>query len=435
MTTRKLGRTILVAALALSMVLSITGGTIAWFTDEVTSTGNVIEAGTLDVKLYEADRQEYNGENTPWEEVTNDSAPLFDYDKWEPGYTAVKYVKIENAGNLAFKWNLNVKPAMKAGLYENEDNYKLAKVIDVYVAPADDYASFAEIKAAADVKGPFSIYELAEASLTDADGAAHGVMEADDLAIELVVALHMQEEAGNEYQGLSISDGFVIQLLATQATVESDSFGADYDAAAFNDMPAAFVKALTADELNEIVATDIDNNEAKLEVGYRFAATDFDINAIQNSHRLWHADFVVSFDKEVKANTIGLAGQYDEWSAQWVAIPLNEQCISNLATKEIIPANSTTIPAGAEIRLLKNGAHMLIGYDKEIYVNYEELCANVIQFLCGAYQIGEGVAVPTTMTVKLNLYEAGDDPSTAGLENNYETGKYITAGVFQYTFE
>ena len=39
----------------------------------------------------------------------------------------------------------------------------------------------------------------------------------------------MKEEAGNEYQGLSI-DGIGITVVPTQDTVESDSFGNDYDA-------------------------------------------------------------------------------------------------------------------------------------------------------------------------------------------------------------
>ena len=38
----------------------------------------------------------------------------------------------------------------------------------------------------------------------------------------------MQETAGNEYQNLSI-DGISITVYATQDTVESDSFGNDYD--------------------------------------------------------------------------------------------------------------------------------------------------------------------------------------------------------------
>ena len=42
---------------------------------------------------------------------------------------------------------------------------------------------------------------------------------------------HMKESAGNDYQNLTI-DGIAITVVATQDTVESDSFGKDYDAGA-----------------------------------------------------------------------------------------------------------------------------------------------------------------------------------------------------------
>jgi len=51
----KFSRTLLVAALALTIMLSVTGGTIAWFTDEVTSANNIIKSGNLDVEMYWAD--------------------------------------------------------------------------------------------------------------------------------------------------------------------------------------------------------------------------------------------------------------------------------------------------------------------------------------------------------------------------------------------
>ena len=47
MTVRKFGRTALVSVLVLTILLSITSGTIAWFTDEVNSGVNKITAGNL----------------------------------------------------------------------------------------------------------------------------------------------------------------------------------------------------------------------------------------------------------------------------------------------------------------------------------------------------------------------------------------------------
>lgn len=440
MKNTKFFRTMLTVALVLTIIGSVTGGTIAWFTDDVTSTGNVIQTGTLDIKLYAADLKEYAGKTTPWEEVTNDSAPLFDYDKWEPGYTAAKYLKIENAGNLAFNWELIVKPAMNLEFADEnskllQDTITLSKAIDVYVAPFGEYATFAELKTAAGTN-VFNLYDLAEASTSTNKGTVTGKMEAGAADIPMVVALHMKEEAGNECQDLKISDGFVIQLRASQATVESDAFGTGYDKGAYNDMPAAFVKQMDEDQLAETNAAIQEyNDDLALDVAYLFATTDLPANAADNSHAYWHADFVVSFDKPVAANTLGLAGMYEAWNGgTWVNIPLDTTVIGNIAELNQF-ADSTTVPADTEIRLLKDGAYMAFGITgKEIYVNYQELCAGVVQFMCGAYANGNGPAEETTMTVKLNLYEAGEDPTGATDTVNYETGKVLTIGTFTHTF-
>ena len=47
---------------------------------------------------------------------------------WEPGYTDVKILKIENEGSLALKW--------MAKFVSDSEISKLAEVIDVYVCPS-----------------------------------------------------------------------------------------------------------------------------------------------------------------------------------------------------------------------------------------------------------------------------------------------------------
>ena len=199
-------------ALVLALVVaggSLIGGTIAWFTDEVTSANNIITSGTLDVQVFASN------DGTTWSEVTDKSEALFNYGLWEPGYTTYKYVKIKNAGSLAFKFQLNV---MADSAVTGE--YKLADVIDVYTGTAAPSRENLGTKVG-------TLSEL----MNDADGAAYGVLEAGE-ETGLCLILKMQESAGNEYQNLSIGNGFSLQVLATQATVEADVFGTDYDAEA-----------------------------------------------------------------------------------------------------------------------------------------------------------------------------------------------------------
>ena len=103
------------------------GTTFAWFTDSVTSANNIIKAGNLDVEMYWA-----TSLTSEWKNVETDDTPMFNNDRWEPGYTEVRYVKIKNAGSLAFKYSLAVIPNGKVGA--------LADVIDVYhvVNPTTD---------------------------------------------------------------------------------------------------------------------------------------------------------------------------------------------------------------------------------------------------------------------------------------------------------
>ena len=90
-TKRALLLSVLSLILCFSMML---GTTYAWFTDSVTSTGNKIQSGTLKVDL-----ELYNG--TDYASIKESKAPIFNYDKWEPGYVDVKLLKIENEGTLA----------------------------------------------------------------------------------------------------------------------------------------------------------------------------------------------------------------------------------------------------------------------------------------------------------------------------------------------
>ena len=225
MTSKKTTRRALFSSfMALLLCCSmLVGTTFAWFTDSVTSTGNIIKSGTLDVEMTWS-----NDNSTDWKDAA--TGAIFDYQLWEPGYTDVKYVNIKNVGDLAFKYQLNIIPAVKA--VAGQAN--LADVIDVYVTPVTSGNTIARENLAT-MTYAGTLTQL----INDPDGAAYGTMlptGATATAPEQVVgeltyciALKMQESAGNEYQNLSVGDGFSVHLLATQITYEKDSFGPDYD--------------------------------------------------------------------------------------------------------------------------------------------------------------------------------------------------------------
>ena len=102
-TKRALGTSIVALIMCFAM---LAGTTYAWFTDTVTSSGNVIKSGKLDVALTWT--EDFATDEAAWNNVEADNAaPIFSGDiLWEPGYTAVRYLKVENLGNLALQYKL-----------------------------------------------------------------------------------------------------------------------------------------------------------------------------------------------------------------------------------------------------------------------------------------------------------------------------------------
>ena len=258
-------KTFLTSLMALLLCITmLMGTTFAWFTDVVTSTGNIIQAGNLDAEMYYSESLE----NPDWKNA--DGPAVFNYDKWEPGYTVVRYIKVKNAGNLNFKFQLS--------LDANGVVSKLGDVIDVYfVNPASQ-----EIES---LEGLNNVGVLT--NVIKNSNYMPGTLTPGSEVI-LAIALHMQESAGNEYQKLELCEGgFDLKLIATQVGGESDSFGPDYDDEAAwpdNYVGESIAKApVTLDE-NGILSTDLffTNQEGTVKITVP-AGTKFK-NGTSNAH-------------------------------------------------------------------------------------------------------------------------------------------------------
>ena len=176
-------------ALFLCIILLI-GTTFAWFTDTASTGVNKIQAGNLDVDLQMKDA---NGSWVSAEGKTIDFVKASGHENeailWEPGCTyELPVLRVVNKGNLALKYKIKIN-----GIQGDE---KLNEVIN---------------------------WTISDAALDTDHSLAAGTPSED-----LTIKGHMQESAGNEYQGLSI-DGISITVVATQDTVENDSFGNTYD--------------------------------------------------------------------------------------------------------------------------------------------------------------------------------------------------------------
>ena len=137
MKNMKFWRTALVATLVLTVMLSVTGGTIAWFTDTVTTGENTIKTGNLDVALQY--KKDWDDEWATVEKGTK----LFDEEAlYEPGYTEIVFLRVVNAGNLALKYQLGFDVAntvIGTSVLGNEIELSDYMQIGAYVQ--DEYSS------------------------------------------------------------------------------------------------------------------------------------------------------------------------------------------------------------------------------------------------------------------------------------------------------
>ncbi|MBO7187028.1 MAG: hypothetical protein J6V68_01350 [Clostridia bacterium] len=210
-------RAILASVIAMVLCLAMfVGTTYAWFTDSVTSTGNKIVAGTLKIDLAEKTSLDCVGDEY-YQSIKDTQAAIFNYDNWEPGYMDVTALRISNEGSLALKWY--------AKFVSDYELSMLADVIQVYVNPSDsDFGITVRDEVVANWQHVGTVKDFVNTIET----TTYGVLAAGE-AKYLGIALVMDKEAGNEYQGLSLCGDFDILILATQVTAESDDFDDQYD--------------------------------------------------------------------------------------------------------------------------------------------------------------------------------------------------------------
>ena len=209
-------------ALVLSAAMLI-GTTFAWFTDTASTAVNKIVSGNLKVDII-GENSDSHIEKLNFKKAAATDAEAGAAILWEPGCRYLtEGFRIANKGNLALKWKAQVNKGTTAA---NEGNFDLLDVIDFYLVT----------KAADGTE--------TETALDEFTGNLKKTETSDVYYIKGV----MQTTAGNDYQGLTL-DGITITVVATQDTVENDSFNNQYDKDA--EYP---ILVTTGDELQAIVS-------------------------------------------------------------------------------------------------------------------------------------------------------------------------------------
>ena len=426
----------------LSLVLCfamLIGTTFAWFTDSVTSANNIIKSGNLDIEL-----EYWTG--TEWKTV-QDASDILTNELWEPGVTEVAYLRIANAGSLALKYQLSVNIVYElSGTNVAGETFKLSDYIQFGVVEGID-ADATTKKPTAFATREDAVGAVTAAKKISAGYTKPGVLypannipaDVEGAASEIYFALvvWMPTTVGNEanHNGTKVPQiNLGVNLFATQYTYEEDSYDDQYDADAFVPQPSA-PKAEVNVTSGKLIETST-HGTIWMNTGLQFQPGHTYEQACESPYGLWHADFVVTADKDIVASSIILPGYYaaycDDFNGgKWVGISGDEDQV---------------IKAGTEIRLIRVLSEALGG---DITVNYEDICLfgnDGTGFLCGVSAVdadGDGKydAAGVTITVELRIYEVpaqGECEVGGGCEHPYsdcevDGGKCITVGTYSYT--
>ena len=228
-TKRALLSSVMAIVLCLAMLI---GTTFAWFTDSASTAVNKIQSGKLDVAL-EMQKADGSWESAEGKTLTFKTADNRAADKilWEPGCTyELPKLRVVNKGNLALKYTVEI-----TGI---NGDAKLNEVIDWTIAGITVGNTFTSLAVGANS--------------------------------EFTIKGHMQETAGNEYQGLTI-DGIGITVFATQDTVEYDSNGNQYD----QNAPFIYPAGVTTESFAQATSVEYTNNLGDVVTGNKPAVAAY----------------------------------------------------------------------------------------------------------------------------------------------------------------
>ena len=329
-------RALLTSVMALVMcVVMLVGTTFAWFTDTASTAVNKIQAGNLDIELqYATAWDNTTGAPTGWDKAEGKTLTFKTKDNraadkilWEPGCTyELPELRIVNKGNLALKYKISISGAKDATPENDKNDLKLLDVIDW------TYSVIGAGGATVDKLGT-------ERHLAAKTGEA-------DVFDTLTIKGQMQTSAGNDYQGMAI-EGIAITVVATQDTVESDSFGKDYD------KNATYPVVVSQNELNTSLTLDALKDEngkvspVEVTLGDTSAA---DINYSQNNSGYTGKGVMLGSTKLNKyAAAPAAAGEYKftfkdgTITSAATGYPNGEPGAANSAVYMLVPGNSDVV--------------------------------------------------------------------------------------------
>ena len=295
-TKRALWSSIVALLLCFTMLM---GATFAWFTDNVSSTGNRIQSGDLEVDLVMYKDGAYTSIAGGKGDIFSEAGDGF----WEPGKTQIVYLGVQNKGNLALKYNIlldirdgNMELVGAPGLIGSLE-YAIIDGVQYGDIPLSDWDDV--VAAANGQTGDVTAGQIVAAQGGVLDEVANDPSLTGDNGETdfFALAVHMKEEATNEYENGAITIDILVN--ATQKDAEEDSFGKDYDAGAeFEEVAVGTVYE------NAVQPTTISSKNVSVEIPlgakageYRLDVSDVSVET-ENDESTLSLDISLSLDGE-----------------------------------------------------------------------------------------------------------------------------------------
>ncbi len=320
-TKRALFASMLSFLLCVSMLV---GSTFAWFTDNASTAVNTIQSGIIDIRLVDAlTGEDMEGKTLSWMQNGEIAEDIL----WEPGATFyTQPVRVMNYSNLSFYID-----AIVSG-FEGDTKLLEAiefKIVHAYACLPEElgglgldfdqcngrkyvYAGTGTVFTGEGKNGDNIMADSygIQADWTDQmddydnDGeleAGPGVGEPKPL-YDLCIIAHMKEEAGNEYQGLTLT-GAALTFRATQSPYEYDSYDNQYD------KDATFGDVWDGSKDFEGLAANTVDNVVTIETAEQFAAFAANVNENKMEYRGMTVELASDLDlNDIAWTPIGQTG-------------------------------------------------------------------------------------------------------------------------------
>ena len=347
---KSIKRALLSSVIALLVCFTmLLGTTFAWFTDSVTSAGNKIVAGTLDVQLL----MDTDVDGT-YDDISDSTSPIFGEGSiaqdnnaetlWEPGKTQVAYLAIKNNGNLDLKYTV--------GLNVVDVKNSLYKVMEYAIVPD------------ADANNKVTAWNGGNSVVLGTQSVSRDVELKAGETHYFALAIHMDEMAGNRYQDGEVN--FDLTVLATQVASESDSFGNQYD------KDAEFSTVIANGTSNNISWTLTDNGTLAISGNGMVSAADIQslsaytsqvthVKIGNNITEIGEEAFkglnivAVTLENDAKLEKIGTNAFRDCAALETINIPASVETISEKAFQKCTSLESLTFDANSQLKTVGDG--------------------------------------------------------------------------------